>query len=165
MKIGIMGDTHGNLTALGKVVELAGQVNAWIHTGDYSQDAKTLETITGLPVYAVCGNCDMYEGRGPVESIVNLAGHKIWITHGNRYLHGYNPGIFAELADEKQADIVVFGHTHVPMAQWYGTKLVINPGSPARPRMGIGTYAILTLKDNLKPTAEICQIKETNLLK
>ena len=142
MRIGIMGDTHGNLTILRKVVEIAGAVDAWIHTGDYSQDARTLEQITNLPVYAVCGNCDMYEGRAPVEKLVNLAGHTIWITHGNRYLHGYGEDTLVARGREQKADIVVY------------------PGSPARPRMGTPTYGILTMAGENKPQAEIFEVRE-----
>ncbi len=155
MRIGIMGDTHGDLRSLNKVVGLAGTVDAWIHTGDYSQDAKHLAQITKLPVYAVCGNCDMYEGRAAVENLVNLAGHKIWITHGNRYLHGYGEDVLAALGRERLADIVVYGHTHVPVVKWYDTVLVINPGSPSRPRLGVATYAILTINGKEQPTAVI----------
>ena len=160
MLIGIMGDTHGDLTVLRKVVALAGTVNAWIHTGDYSQDARTLEQITHLPVYAVCGNCDMYEGRAAVENLVNLAGHKIWITHGNRFLHGYGEDTLAEVGRERHADIVVYGHTHVPVVKWYNDILVINPGSPSRPRMGIPTYGILNIGGKNKPKAEIYEVRD-----
>ncbi len=160
MRIGIMGDTHGNLTILRKVVEIAGAVDAWIHTGDYSQDARTLEQITNLPVYAVCGNCDMYEGRAPLEKLVNLAGHAIWITHGNRYLHGYGEDTLVARGQEQKADIVVYGHTHVPVIKWHDNILVINPGSPARPRMGTPTYGILTMTGENKPKAEIFEVRE-----
>lgn len=158
MKIGIMGDTHGDLDALEQVVKAAGSVEAWIHTGDYSQDAKTLERLSHVPVYAVCGNCDMYEGRAAMEKIVNLEGHTIWITHGNKYLRYDDEQILAQLGEEKKADIVVYGHTHLPAVKWYDKELVVNPGSPSRPRLGTPTYAVLTIGENVLPVAEICKL-------
>ena len=158
MKIGIMGDTHGDLDALEQVVKAAGSVEAWIHTGDYSQDAKTLESLSHVPVYAVCGNCDMYEGRAAMEKIVHLEGHTIWITHGNKYLRYDDEPILAQVGQEKKADIVVYGHTHLPVVKWYAKELVVNPGSPSRPRLGIPTYATLTIAENTLPVAEICKL-------
>ena len=61
------------------------------------------------------------------------------------YLYPGSP-LLARCA-EIDADILVLGHTHVPMAERVGTTLVVNPGSlgqggdPDYP--GMVTYAVL----------------------
>ena len=76
MRIGVISDTHGVKKAMDRVILDAGKVDLWLHAGDYSQDAPYLEAKTGVPVYAVCGNCDVYEDRGPVELVTKLEGDR-----------------------------------------------------------------------------------------
>ena len=51
------------------------------------------------------------------------------------------------------------GHTHVPLVKWYGDVLLVNPGSPSRPRSMDGpTFGVLTLNEGEKPSAEIIRL-------
>ena len=159
MKIGIMSDTHGSQEAIRRVVKAAGEVEMWLHAGDYSQDVPYLETLTDVPVHSVCGNCDPYEHRAPTEAILNLNGYTIAMLHGHKLMGDYvkNLAIWGEF---KEANIVVFGHTHVPLVEWTDNHiLLINPGSCARPRYGIASYAELTLRHGHKPLANICYLE------
>ena len=88
-----------------------------------------------------------------------LAGQRIWLTHGHRYLHGYQVSELAWWARKLEADIVVFGHTHVPLVKWFGDVLLVNPGSPVLPRSEMGaTFAVLTVKEGERPEAEIYKL-------
>lgn len=158
MRVAVMGDTHGDLEALKSVVRDAGKVDAWFHTGDYSQDTLYLKELVDVPVYSVCGNCDSYEGRAPQEAIVKLNGFTIAMTHGNRYIFGESLGGLATWGTFKEADIVLFGHTHVPVVKEMEGVLLVNPGSPARPRKGLPSYAELYLEKGEKPVANICYL-------
>ena len=52
----------------------------------------------------------------------------------------------------------VFGHTHVPLCEYYGDALLINPGSPSRPRGGSKPcFAVLTLQKGATPEVEFFQ--------
>ena len=157
MRIGILGDTHGDRGAIREVVKAAGDVDMWFHTGDYSQDVPYLESLTSAPINSVCGNCDPYEDRAPVECIVKLDEATIAMTHGHRLMGDYvkNLAIWGQF---KGAEIVLFGHTHVPVVKWQNGILVINPGSPARPRKGLPSYAELFLEMDKKPVANICYL-------
>lgn len=90
MKIGITGDTHGSKQAIRQVLHAVPPVEYWFHTGDYSQDGRFLVAETKLPLLAVCGNTDHGEGKANVDEFITLAGQRIWLTHGHRYLHGYH---------------------------------------------------------------------------
>ena len=62
--------------------------------------------------------------------------------------------------EEKQADVVVFGHIHVPVNREADGILLINPGSPSRPRNGVPSFGILTLEAGKKPVFEVQELKE-----
>jgi len=158
MRIGIMGDTHGDTEAIRAVVRAAGPVELWFHTGDYSQDVRCLEGIVDVPIYSVCGNCDSYMDRAAVECLAKLEGSTIAMTHGHRLMGDYVKNL-AVWGGFKKADIVIFGHTHVPLVQWEEGILLINPGSPSRPRRGLPSYGELYLKQGHKPVANICYLE------
>ena len=113
MKIGITGDTHGSKQAIRQVLHAVPPVEYWFHTGDYSQDGRFLVAETKLPLLAVCGNTDLGEGKANVDEFITLAGQRIWLTHGHRYLHGYQVSELAWWARKLEADIVVFAPEEV----------------------------------------------------
>ena len=47
-----------------------------------------------------------------------------------------SPERLKEIVSATEADVVVSGHTHLPMARWVHGKLLINPGSVGRPKDG-----------------------------
>lgn len=151
MTLGVLGDTHGDREAIRRVIRQAGSVDLWLHTGDYSQDAPYVEQLAGKPVYAVCGNCDVYEDRAPQELVTRQEGFTLAMTHGNRYVWGNDFSRLLYWGAEKRADVVVFGHIHVPVCLEEEGLLLINPGSPSRPRNGIPSFGLLTLERGKKP--------------
>ena len=157
MRIGVISDTHGVKKAMDRVI-LAGKVDLWLHAGDYSQDAPYLEAKTGVPVYAVCGNCDVYEDRGPVELVTKLEGTTLAMVHGNRYVSRSRWDNLIYWGQEKNAQVVVFGHIHTPVNEVIDGILVINPGSAAKPRGDVPTYGILTLEKGRAPFFEVREL-------
>ncbi len=156
MKIGITGDTHGHIQAIRQLLTVVEPVDYWLHTGDYSQDARFLVAETMLPVLTVAGNCDKPIGIANLDEFLVLEDKRIWLTHGHRYMKDYKIEEMVWWARKLEADIVVFGHTHVPLIKWFGDTLLINPGSLVLPRGDEGpTYAVLTLQEGKKPTAKI----------
>jgi len=97
------------------------QPDGVIFLGDGVRDADSIEGE--LPWYTVRGNCDLFLSDRPEEIVMALEGHVLFLSHGHRY--GVKGGIGALLsrAADVDADIVMFGHTHVPMQQ------VIDAGS------------------------------------
>ena len=84
MKIGIMSDSHGQENAVKIAVEKMGAVDLWIHCGDHDKDSLLLRTGAVKEVIAVQGNCD-YHSYYKVDEFIEIAGKKIWITHGHQY--------------------------------------------------------------------------------
>ena len=66
MRIGVVSDTHGDLHALRQVLDQAGEVDLWLHAGDYSQDAPYIEEETGIPAQKFRGGT--CAGRHPLRT-------------------------------------------------------------------------------------------------
>lgn len=154
MKIGVMSDTHGDQAAVRQGIKAAGPMDMWLHAGDYSQDASYLAKLVNVPVFAARGNCDG-QATAKIDEFIEVAGKKIWITHGHRY--GVKQGVsqLVEWGRHYEVDIVIYGHTHIPDSRWEENLLVFNPGSAAEPRSGYGTCGILNIDHEGKITGEI----------
>lgn len=154
MLIGITGDTHDVYQALEKIAKKGANVDCWLFTGDVLPDADMLSELTGKEVYAVGGNNDWGYSAEKYSNIIELEGFRVWLTHGHRYLYD----LLGE-ARTREADIVVYGHTHVPDISWHEGMLFINPGSPAYPRRGSKKgFVRLGLCKGKKPSVEFIQL-------
>ena len=73
MKIGIMSDSHHDLSAIDDAICLADGVDCWLHAGDSIDDAGYLADVSKKPVYAVPGNIDWFSTK-PKEILIEIAG-------------------------------------------------------------------------------------------
>lgn len=149
MLIGVVADSHGSLAAIQAAIEALKGASVYIHAGDYYSDGLFLARKSGIRCYAVSGNCDIGP-RGPKELVIELGGKRIYLTHG--HLHGVKYGL-ERLIDsglKRMADVVIFGHTHVPMVDKSGGMLLFNPGSVSLGRSSSGnTVGLLDIKDGV----------------
>ena len=166
MRLGIISDTHGDKAAIRQAVVMAPPVDCWIHAGDHGQDGAFLEKVTTSPVYAVCGNTDLLEGREKPDAYLLMAGKHIWVTHGHRYNVKNGVHELSYWANQCETDIVVFGHTHEPLIERRDGVLFINPGSAARPRGdSVASFVVLTLSEQGEESVQLCRLdrKECSL--
>ena len=162
IKILVMSDTHGDEVVCNRVIERELPLDYLIHCGDAQVDPESiLAHREQYGLLAVKGNCDwfvdlpqMLVRRIGFYNILIVHGHKQNVHEGHRYL--------LENARQNFADIVLFGHTHVPEIKHYEEKgvLVVNPGSLTRnrPSGSSGTYAILTFSEEALPKARIVKV-------
>lgn len=146
MKVLIVSDSHGLTEELQEIkARHAHEVQMMIHCGDseLQADEEALEDFL-----VVQGNCD-FIGTFPEELVEEIDGYRIFITHGHRY------GVKSTLlnlslrAQEADAKIVCFGHSHFLGAEMIEEILYINPGSIRLPRGRIEkTYVILEMNGN-----------------
>jgi putative phosphoesterase len=143
-KVLIVSDSHGLTTELEMIrARHLDEVDLMIHCGD-SELPPDDKAITGF--LTVLGNCD-YSGF-PLETVAEVAGRKIFITHGHKYSVKTSLINIRYKAQEADADIVCFGHSHILGAEAIGGMLFLNPGSIRLPRERIEkTYIILDLSD------------------
>ncbi|HEY2420256.1 MAG TPA: metallophosphoesterase [Neobacillus sp.] len=143
-KVLIVSDSHGLTKELELLRERHGkEVDLMIHCGD-SQLMPEDKEIAGY--LTVLGNCD-YSGF-PLETVAEVAGRRIFVTHGHKYSVKTSLVNLKYKAEELNADIVCFGHSHVLGAELVGDMLFLNPGSIRLPRERIEkTYLILELNE------------------
>lgn len=146
MKVLIVSDTHGREQQLFNTLQRVSPIDLLIHLGDFEGGEDYIRDIAPCPTEMVSGNNDFFNGL-PKEKMILLGKYYIMLTHGHRY--GVNSGTCTvkEAARRNQADIVMFGHTHVPMIDLSDGVWAINPGSLALPRQHgrIPTFIIMEI--------------------
>jgi putative phosphoesterase len=145
-KVLIVSDSHGYTKELQVLRERhIDEVALMIHCGD-SELTPEDSHISGYLI--VMGNCDF--GGFPLETITEVSGRRIFVTHGHKYSVKTSLMNLKYKAEEVNADIVCFGHSHVLGAEMAGGKLFLNPGSIRMPRERLEkTYIILELLDDI----------------
>lgn len=135
MKVLIFSDSHGRMENIRDVLIRSGKVDMVIHLGDIERQEDTLENMCECPVIIVRGNCDFASDKDVLRTMT-LGNHKAFITHGHHYSVKYGLERIYFAAREQECDIVMFGHTHVPMIQYDEGITYINPGSIEIPVAG-----------------------------
>ena len=65
-----------------------------------------------------------------------LAGRTVMVSHGHRYMVDMGTEVLHSVAENIDADLAFFGHTHRPHREEIGATLILNPGSCSQPRGG-----------------------------
>ena len=155
MKFLIVSDTHGRMYNLEEAMERE-EFDGMIHCGDVEGMDDLIKSKVNGPCYMVMGNNDWFSNL-PAEIQVNIDDYRAFITHGHNYGVSLGlEGIYAE-ALSRGVDIVLFGHTHRPVAEKRGNLWIVNPGSLTYPRqMGRKpSYAMLTINEEHELSVEI----------
>ena len=152
MRIFVVSDTHGNTEEfLHKAVTLA-EPDLIIHLGDYVEDGIAIEKAMEVETIKIRGNCD-YSISGYDEDRVFKIGNKnIFITHGHKYNVRFGIDNLFYRAEEIEADLALFGHTHVPLLIRENNIMIMNPGSPSLPRSvhRKKTFGIIEIDENIE---------------
>lgn len=128
MLIAVISDSHNNDRAIKEVRRYIKNADVLLFLGDGENDIdKITEEFEG-EVYSVSGNCD-FLGKSPKEMIIELDGNKIFMCHGHTYnvKYGYDNIYYRGLS--LGVDIVLFGHSHIPMVEQHNNIVLMNPGS------------------------------------
>ncbi len=142
MKIIVMSDSHGNTQALIDAV-FDEQPQLILHLGDYERDCgKVREAYPMIDLRAVRGNCD-FRAREPEYDEFVVQDKRIFMTHGHQY--GVKTGLNSVMNSgfARRADILLFGHTHIPYYDVVEGMYIVNPGSIAFREQ---TYAVLEIE-------------------
>lgn len=160
MKIGIVSDSHGDTNALDMMLAHTEtqDVEGWLFAGDIALDAEYLAMVTKLPVAKVAGNNDWPYMMLADTILTEAAGHRILLTHGHLYGVQLSTDKLVQAAAKQGADIVVYGHTHVPDIK-QGAVTVLNPGSIARPRdTNKGSFMVVCLEPEKRPSVKLLRV-------
>ena len=135
MIIAVVSDTHGIVLPVAYSLQ-RNKVDIVLHLGDDAEDARKIEQITGMEIYAVAGNCDENSKDVPEELVLEIRRKKFFLTHGHNYDVDNGIDKIVEKAKGVGADYALFGHTHVHIRERVDGITVLNPGSTTLPRKG-----------------------------
>ena len=115
-------------------------------SGEHASALAQLLQESGMRISALQGNTDSQHQLALFHFLVEeykiflWQGLYIFASHGHRY-DEYNPPPIPSL------DILLGGHTHVPLLRRHQGYVYLNPGSVALPRLG-SRHSYLLLKDS-----------------
>lgn len=152
-KIVIVSDTHIPVRAKKLPQELVAEcqnADFIIHAGDW----QTMDVFHELSAYAktdgVTGNVDPWDilDRFGKKKIFEIEGLKIGVIHGDGIRNTTEQRAFDAFADDN-VDIIVFGHSHVPVMRDEGSVTLFNPGSPTdKRRQSQYSFGLLEISDS-----------------
>lgn len=126
IRVGLVSDTHRRIDP--RIAVALDGVDAILCAGDVvvHRDLAELELIA--PVTIARGNNDATLCSGRVADVARttIAGVRFLIVHD----------LYTLYPRPDDVDVIVYGHTHIPRAEWHGRVFVVNPGSASQPRRG-----------------------------
>jgi putative phosphoesterase len=159
MKILVVSDTHGDTKKAEEVIRKNRGAAMVIHLGDYFRDAEKLSGMfPEVSFEYISGNSDFMMNGVPAEKLIEVGGKRIFITHGHRYSVKWGYERLFRKVEEQQADILLFGHTHIPEIIEENGYIILNPGSTSEPRGDSNeSYGVIEISES-KISARICRI-------
>ena len=163
----ILSDSHGRADLVKEAIRRV-RPDGILFAGDGLRDLTYCDhpiLTEGCPLWAVAGNCDwitsplIVGGRTlepETEELIAVEGIRILLMHGHKYGVKSGLGRAVARAAQRDADVLIFGHTHAPLelhlrpdsarADFSVTKplTLFNPGSLGDRRSSFGT---LTVRD------------------
>ena len=163
-----VGDLVGYAAEPNEVVELARAKRMRVVMGnhDYATVTRDVRGFNPLAAQAALWTADNLSKKN-LEFLSNLPTHleltfgkqKLYVVHGsprdplNEYIFPDTPNrVLAELVRDLDADIIMLGHTHIPMERVIFGKIVTNPGGVGQPRDRDprASYVVLNLGEEVK---------------
>jgi putative phosphoesterase len=134
-----------------------------LHAGDVCTASVLDELAAYAPVHAVLGNNDGpdvaawgADGGVPETLSLDLGGLRVAMIHDSGAATGRLRRMRRRFPD---ADLVVFGHSHIPLDESGDGLRIFNPGSPTdRRRMPQGTIGLLTVTEGRLTQARIVPV-------
>jgi uncharacterized protein len=122
------------------------RADAIVHAGDVNEAWVLEELAVYAPVHAAAGNHDRPDVRswGALDEVrVTLGEIAVGVVHDSGPRAGRERRLRRRFPDER---VIVFGHSHIPMAYEDDGVLFLNPGSPTwKRRQPRPTFAVLEI--------------------
>ena len=176
MRLGIISDVHGDYSALTKVLDRLDKIHQVEHilcagdlVGRGPQQERVVNLIRQRKIICVRGNHDewlydlddedmmTYLKELPVDWRGQFNGHTVYMCHGKpgnnmwgMYRDHLSEVYLNMVLSSLKSDVLVTGHTHMPLYMRVDEGCVVNPGSLytfKSSRETSHTYGVLTLPD------------------
>lgn len=156
MRLIVLSDSH---FATHKVREIVAAhkdtAHLFIHLGDGIGDLQEARRLwPQLSFVCVRGNNDP-KGQEPRTLVMHQGGYRLLLTHGDLFGVKYSMDGLESAARAEEAEIALYGHTHVAAIQRRRGLYLINPGSVVPNLYGKASYLCLDfLSTGIVPTVE-----------
>ena len=145
MRLVVFADSHGNYAVLRRIIQLQAAADGYIHLGDNVRDFTPIaESYPEKLTCSVRGNND-WDADVPLMNLLVLENKRVLFTHGHNFNVKRSNDLLLEEAKERKADIVLYGHTHMPYTGYVGGIYLLNPGSVSVPLDGRPTYGVVDI--------------------
>ncbi|UOQ44747.1 metallophosphatase family protein [Halobacillus salinarum] len=153
MKIVVIADTHfkKEVKLPQPLINALQKADLIIHAGDWKTPALYEELKQYAPVEGVYGNIDEEDIQAlfPDKQVLDIKGHTIGLVHGHGEKKTTEKRVVEAFQDEA-VDLIIFGHSHLPLLRFVGKRLLFNPGSPTdKRRMPYYSFGVLTIDEEL----------------
>jgi putative phosphoesterase len=149
----VVSDTHGRDQNFYDVLDIEEPLDGIIHCGDFEGSEGRFAMASNCPVYFVAGNNDFFSDLNR-EIEFDLEGHHFFVTHGHNYMVSMDLENIRSEGISRGADVIIFGHTHKPVAKELDGVYLFNPGSLSYPR-----------QEGRKPSYLLINIDFDNMIK
>jgi putative phosphoesterase len=159
MRVVVVSDTHAPRrwrSCPPAVAEHLRDADLILHAGDVCVPGVLDELAVFAPVHVVCGNNDgpdVVAWGAPETLELEIDGLRVAMIHDS----GAKTGRTARMRRRfPTADLVVFGHSHIPLDRTGDGVRLFNPGSPTdRRSQPHGTIGLLDIADGVLTDARI----------
>jgi len=162
MRVAVLSDTHAPRhwkTLPVRVAEIVTGVDLILHAGDVCVPQVLDELAAFAPVRVVLGNNDGFDiaAWGAPEKIeLDLDGLAVAMIHDSGPAQGRIRRMRRRFPE---ADLVVYGHSHIPMDLTENGLRIFNPGSATdRRRQPHGTVGLLQIRAGRVESAHIVAV-------
>lgn len=125
-RIGVISDTHGKIRE--EVKDILKTCDVIIHGGDIDKNSVLEELKKIAPLYVVRGNADKdWAEELPGSLSVTIKGIRFYVVHNKKDMEEAG----------KNADIVIYGHSHKYEHKLVNGQIRLNPGSCGRRRFSL----------------------------
>ncbi|MBN2796644.1 MAG: metallophosphoesterase [Clostridia bacterium] len=154
-RIIVFSDSHGETKKMHDILSNE-KCDMVFHLGDCFDDMQELSMCYELPIYGVLGNVDYVDGPRILK--IQVESKTILLCHGHQFHVKSQLFKLHQYAEEEQADLALFGHTHIPTIE-ESEIVLMNPGSISRPlHHDQPSYGVIEINDDKM----VCKIKYIN---
>ena len=129
MRILVLSDSHGDYFSLRTAIRNQPSAEVVVFLGDGERDLDKAENLLENKfVIKVKGNCD-FASAVHENHIQTIEGKRIFATHGYVENVKFGDDRLIYKGQSLDADIILYGHTHIPVSKYIDGVYVFNPGS------------------------------------
>lgn len=140
MTIVVTSDCHGHKEVLKEISRIHPDADFYLDAGDSECMESELD-----PFITVRGNCDRYIKQK--SRIINAGILHIYLFHGNQIPLSLES--LSKLATANNCQLLIHGHTHIPISISHNGVQIVCPGSVSYPRSEKGrTYCVIRTDDH-----------------